>query len=254
MSPNDPVLNISTYKFVALEALPALRERVKGLAVGQGLKGTVLLAPEGINLFLAGTPDGVHAFIDALTLDGRLSNLAPKESWSRQVPFKRLIVKIKPEIIRMNQPAVRPDRVARAPDVSPETLQRWLTNERDDDGRPVVTLDTRNDFEVTQGRFDGAIHWSLGKFSDFPEALRAHRAELQGKTVVSYCTGGIRCEKAVIAMQQLGLTHVHQLDGGILNYFERVGPTHWTGSCFVFDERVALDTELRAPCEDLTPS
>jgi UPF0176 protein len=111
-----------------------------------------------------------------------------------------------------------------------------------DEGRPVVMLDTRNGFEVDAGAFAGALDWRLARFSDFPAAAQAHAAELQGKTVVSYCTGGIRCEKAALWMQQAGIPHVLQLDGGILRYFEDVpGAPHWQGSCFVFDERVALD-------------
>jgi UPF0176 protein len=113
-----------------------------------------------------------------------------------------------------------------------------------DEGRPVVMLDTRNGFEVDAGAFAGALDWRLARFSDFPAAVQTHAAELQGKTVVSYCTGGIRCEKAALWMQQAGIPHVLQLDGGILRYFEDVpGAPHWQGQCFVFDERVALDPQ-----------
>jgi UPF0176 protein len=156
-----------------------------------------------------------------------------------------MLVKIKREIIRMNMPAVQPGR-QRAPAVPPRTLARWLGQGHDDEGRPVVTLDTRNGFEVAQGAFDGAVDWRLAKFSDFPAALDAHREELAGKTVVSYCTGGIRCEKAALVMQAAGLERVYQLEGGILKYFEETsGAPHWRGTCFVFDERVALDPSLQ---------
>ena len=107
-----------------------------------------------------------------------------------------------------------------------------------------MTLDTRNGFEVDHGRFRGAHDWRLAKFSDFPQALRAHRAELDGKTVVSYCTGGIRCEKAALLMAQAGVEHVLQLDGGILRYFEANGGRHFEGHCFVFDERERLSDTL----------
>ncbi len=126
------------------------------------------------------------------------------------------------------------------------TVQRWLDQGHDDAGRPVVTLDTRNAFEVDHGTFEGAIDWRIHKFSDFPQALQAHRDELEGKTVVSFCTGGIRCEKAAILMQETGLEHVYQLEGGILKYFEETGGAHFRGECFVFDEREALGADLRA--------
>jgi UPF0176 protein len=158
-------------------------------------------------------------------------------------------VKVKREIIRMNHPLIRPD-AGRAPAVDAPTLARWLDAGADDIGRLVVTLDTRNDFEVDAGRFRGAIDWRIGKFSEFPQAMLAHRAELAGKTVVSYCTGGIRCEKAALFMAEAGAANVLQLDGGILRYLEHVGARHFDGACFVFDERVALDEAL-APAQSL---
>jgi UPF0176 protein len=109
----------------------------------------------------------------------------------------------------------------------------------------VVTLDTRNAFEVDYGTFDGAIDWRITKFSEFPAAVQQHLDELRGKTVVSFCTGGIRCEKAAIYLQQQGLDGpVYQLEGGILKYFEQAGGAHYHGSCFVFDQREALDAGL----------
>jgi UPF0176 protein len=143
----------------------------------------------------------------------------------------------------MNHPAIRPDRAPRAPALAPATLARWLDQGHDDSGREIVMLDTRNGFEVDHGAFDGAIDWRLQKFSDFPAALAAHRDELAGKTVVSYCTGGIRCEKAAMVLEEQGLT-AWQLDGGILKYFEDTGGKHYHGSCFVFDEREALQADL----------
>ncbi|AKJ30432.1 sulfurtransferase [Caldimonas brevitalea] len=237
------VLNISAYKFVTLPDAAALRESIHSRAAALGLKGTVLLAEEGLNLFLAGPVDGVRDFVSWLREDTRFADLAPKESWSAEVPFRKLLVKVKREIIRMNHPTIRP-QAGRAPAVDPRTLARWLDQGHDDEGRPVVTLDTRNAFEVDYGSFDGAIDWRLGKFSEFPEAVLAHRDELQGKTVVSFCTGGIRCEKAAIFMQEAGVEHVFQLEGGILKYFEETGGAHYHGSCFVFDEREALGAEL----------
>ncbi|HEX2011618.1 MAG TPA: sulfurtransferase [Roseateles sp.] len=240
-----PILNISAYKFVGLPDCHALRERLHEHAQARGLKGTVLLAEEGINLFLAGAAEGVHAWVDSLRQDPRFADLAPKESWSESLPFKKLLVKVKPEIIRMNHPAIRPDQLERAPALPAATLARWLNQGHDDAGRPVVTLDTRNAFEVDYGTFEGAIDWRITKFSEFPAAVQQHREELRGKTVVSFCTGGIRCEKAAIYLQQQGLdAPVYQLEGGILKYFEETDGAHYRGSCFVFDQREALDTGL----------
>ena len=240
----SPVLNVAAYRFVALDDLPALRAQLLRTAEAAALKGTVLLAPEGINLFLAGTADALRGWLQALRADTRFAGLAAKESWSDAAPFGRLRVRIKREIIRMNQATVRPAD-GRAPAVDAPTLARWLRQGRCDDGRPVVMLDTRNAFEVDRGAFEGAIDWRLSKFSDFPAALAAHRADLDCKTVVSYCTGGIRCEKAAIWMRAQGLAHTWQLDGGILGYFEHVpGAPHYHGDCVVFDDRGAVDASL----------
>lgn len=242
-----PILNISTYRFVPLQDLQALRQRLFDAAQTLGLKGTVLLAEEGINLFLAGPDAAVQQWLEQLRGEAPFAGLPAKQSWSATQPFQRLKVKVKREIIRMNRPAVQP-ATGRAPAVAPETLARWLQQGHDDAGRPVKMLDTRNGFEVDDGAFDGAIDWRLEKFSDFPAALAAHRAELEGATIVSYCTGGIRCEKAGLLLRELGLEHSWQLDGGILKYFEATGgrAPGWRGRCFVFDEREGLDTGLQA--------
>ena len=239
----NTTLNISSYKFVALPDVTDLQATLLERALALQLKGTILLATEGINLFLAGSADTVRGFIDQLRTDARFADLAPKESWSDHQPFKKMLVKVKGEIIRMNHPAIQP-QAGRAPAVTAATLQRWLAAGVDDDGRPVVMLDTRNDFEVDHGTFKGAIDWRITKFTEFPPALLAHKADLEDKTVVSFCTGGIRCEKAAILMREVGLAHVYQLEGGILKYFEETDGSNYTGSCFVFDERRTLDTAL----------
>lgn len=241
---ND-ILNISAYKFVPLPDATELRTQLQALTLDLGLKGTILLAEEGINLFLAGPAEAVRALVAHLHADARFTDIVPKESWSAQQPFRKMLVKVKPEIIRMNHPTIRPAE-GRAPAVPAATVKRWLDQGHDDEGRPVVTLDTRNDFEVDQGTFDNAIDWRISKFSEFPQAVLDHRAELAGKTVVSFCTGGIRCEKAAIFMQEAGLDHVYQLEGGILKYFEETGGAHYHGNCFVFDERRGVDADLSA--------
>ncbi|MFS0866681.1 sulfurtransferase [Microbacterium sp. 179-B 1A2 NHS] len=236
------VLNISAYLFTQIADPAALRPVLRERAVARGLKGTILLAEEGINLFLAGGADDLRAFVDELRADARFASLTTKESWSSEQPFQRMLVKHKREIIRMDRPTVRP-AAGRAPAVDPATLRRWLEQGRDDRGRDVVLLDTRNAFEVDRGAFAGAVDWRIERFTQFPDAVAAHRDELVGKTVVSYCTGGIRCEKAALHLRDEGIDAL-QLEGGILGYFEQVGGAHFEGECFVFDERIAVDPRL----------
>lgn len=243
-----PVLNVAAYRFVDLDDLASLRGRLYEAAGSRALKGTILLAPEGLNLFLAGSPPQVHEFLHDLQADARFADLPVRESWSERLPFRRLRVRLKREIIRMDTPSIRPVS-GRAPGIDPQTLNRWLDQGHDDDGRPLLMLDTRNAFEVDAGRFAGALDWRLDRFGRFPEALRQHRDALAGHTVVSYCTGGIRCEKAALLMREAGVEHVHQLDGGILAYLAETEAPHWRGDCIVFDDRGALNPSLspRAP-------
>jgi UPF0176 protein len=237
------ILNISAYKFVGLDDLAALRASLHARCEVLALKGTILLAPEGINLFLAGTREAIDAFIAALREDARFADIVPKESLSDAPPFKRMRVRLKKEIITMRAPLIRPEN-GRAPAVAPATLKRWLDQGQDDDGRPVILLDTRNDYEVDVGTFEQVVDYRLDSFTGFPEAVATDRERFKDKTVVSFCTGGIRCEKAAIHMQGIGIEHVYQLEGGILKYFEEVGGAHWHGDCFVFDGRGALDPNL----------
>jgi UPF0176 protein len=243
-----PIVNISAYKFISLDELPVLRERLLARCEALALKGTILLAPEGINLFLAGSRDQIDGFVASLQDDPRFADIAPKESRSDKVPFGRMRVRIKREIITMQSPTIRPEG-SRAPAVDALTLQRWLDQGHDDAGREVVLLDTRNDYETDLGKFAQALTYGIASFTAFPEAIAADCARYEGKTLVSYCTGGIRCEKAVLHMQDLGMQHVYQLDGGILKYLEQTDGTHWQGDCFVFDGRGAVDSDLLPlPC------
>jgi len=246
------IVNLSAYRFVSLDELPALRERLLERCESLALKGTILLAPEGINLFLAGPRDAVDAFMAWLREDSRFAGLEAKESLSDAVPFGRMRVRLKREIITMRLPTIRPEG-GRAPALAPATLQRWLDQGHDDDGREVVLLDTRNDYETDAGKFPQAVDYRLASFTGFPAAIAADRARYEGKTVVSYCTGGIRCEKAALHMQDLGMQHVYQLEGGILKYFEETGGAHWQGDCFVFDGRGAVDKELQPSTSELPP-
>ena len=237
------IINIAAYKFVGLADLEQRKAEVMSQAQAQALRGTVLLTPEGINLFLAGERPAIDRFLTWLRTDPAFADLEVKYSASESVPFKKLLVKIKKEIIRMNHPTIRPE-AGRAPAVDAHTAARWISEGKDDAGRPVVLLDTRNDFEVQAGTFTGAINWGLSKFTEFPQAVLEHKDEFAGKTVISFCTGGIRCEKAAIFMGDVGVENVYQLDGGILKYFEETGGVGYEGNCFVFDERRSLDATL----------
>ena len=231
-----PILNIAAYKFTELDDLPALRASLRAQSTAAALKGTILLAPEGINLFLAGEQARLEAFLAHLVADARFAGMPVKKSLSAEQPFNRMLVKIKREIITMNRPDINP-ATKPAPRLAPTRLKTWL-----DEGRDVVLLDTRNAFEVRLGSFEGAVDLKLASFGDFPAA--AQQLDLAGKTVVTFCTGGIRCEKAAPLLIAEGLREVYQLDGGILKYLEECGGAHWRGECFVFDKRVALGPDL----------
>ena len=238
------ILNTAAYHFVPIADPPALAAQVSRWAEAGALRGTALIAPEGVNLFLAGEERVIHAFFEQLRADPRFAELRVKYSRSSAQPFARLKVKIKPEIISFRRDETSP-LTGRAPAVAPATLAGWLQQGHDDAGKRVVLLDTRNRQEVEYGTFAGALTLPIDKFTDLPEAVQTHRDALADATVVSFCTGGIRCEKAALWMQAAGMDNVLQLDGGILGYFEQVGGQGYDGRCFVFDERVALDPELK---------
>ncbi|CAN5406209.1 sulfurtransferase [soil metagenome] len=239
-------LNLAGYRFVDIDDPEALRASLDRSAARLGLLGTILVAPEGLNLFLAGAARSVETFVAELDADPRFAGMMLRRTVSDGVPFKHLRSKVKPEIITMRGTPVRPG-LARASSIEPVELLRWLDQGHDDAGRPLVLLDTRNTFEVEAGSFDAATHWNLENFGQFPQAVDARAGELAGKTVVTFCTGGIRCEKAALVLDQAGVDHVRQLEGGILNWFEQVGSQHWHGECFVFDERRAVAAEAIAP-------
>jgi UPF0176 protein len=220
-----------------------MRTQYQAMCNELGLKGTVLLTPEGINMFVSGPREKIDHYLAWVKSDARLADLEWKESLSSEQSHKRMLVKIKKEIITMRMPLIKPE-LGRAPSVDPKTLKRWLDQGHDDDGVPVVMMDTRNAFEVDVGTFDNTIDYRIEKFTEFPQVVADHKDELEGKTVVTFCTGGIRCEKAAIHMQNIGYERVYQLEGGILKYFEEVGGEHYSGDCFVFDYRTALNPKL----------
>ena len=236
-------VNIAAYKFITLDNLEEMRPQYVALCTELNLKGTILLTPEGINMFVSGPREAIDQYLAWVRSDARLADLEVKESLSTEQSHRRMLVRIKKEIITMRMPLIKPE-LGRAPSVEAKTLKRWLDQGHDDAGKPVVMVDTRNDFEVDVGTFTGTVDYRIKKFTEFPEVIAAHKDDFAGKTVVTFCTGGIRCEKAAIHMQNIGYDNVYQLEGGILKYFEEVGGDHYTGDCFVFDYRTALNPKL----------
>ncbi len=231
------IINLAFYKFVELDHLVELRAEYKEFCLAHELKGTIIFGREGINTIIAGSRKGIDAFRAKLEADPRFSNLPFKESVSDYQPFTRMLVKIKKEIVAFGidvNPAAN-----RAPSVTPKVLKQWL-----DEGREVILLDTRNDYECLTGKFRGAHELNIRTFRSFPEKVQELLPRWKDKTIVSYCTGGIRCEKAAPYMRQVGFNDVYQLDGGILKYFEEVGGAHYEGECFVFDYRIGLSPGL----------
>jgi UPF0176 protein len=239
------IANTAAYHFTPVADPDALCATLLERATAAQLRGTILVAGEGINLFLAGAEQAIDGFYTALRADARFAGLRVKTSYSHMQPLARLKAKVKPEIISFRIVDGQPLAYPRAPSIDPATVQRWLRQGHDDAGKPVVMLDTRNTQEIEYGTFQDALVLPITKFTDLPEALAPHREALKDSTVVSFCTGGIRCEKAALWMRNDGMDNVLQLDGGILGYFEAVGGEGYDGRCFVFDERVALDPALQ---------
>jgi RluA family pseudouridine synthase len=232
------IVNIAAYQFTQLDRLPERREELRTLCRSLQIKGTILLSPEGINLFLAGSRESVNKLVAHLREDSLLAGLETKESFSRRQPFRRLLVKLKKEIIAFGVKGVAPAAYT-SKKLSATRLKQWL-----DEGRPLTLLDTRNDYEVRIGTFKAAIPIGIDHFRDFPSAIQRLPAQFKQQPIVMFCTGGIRCEKAGPFMEQEGFREIYQLQGGILKYFEECGGEHYEGDCFVFDQRVAINPRL----------
>lgn len=236
---SDSIVNIAGYRFVDLPDRDELRPPMTEACKASGLRGTILLAHEGINFFLAGTQHGVDEFLAFLDSDVRFLDIPLKISHTDYQPFNRMNVRLKKEIISIGMDEVQP-AVFTGDSIAPKEFKKWL-----DDGKAVTVLDTRNDYEIRLGTFENAMDLDIKSFRAFPAAVEAMPDELKETPVVMFCTGGIRCEKASVVMLEAGFKDVRQLEGGILGYFEEVGGSHWNGDCFVFDHRVALTPELK---------
>ena len=232
------VTNIAGYQFAPLSDLKPLRERLLAKCKALSLRGTILLSTEGINLFVAGDAAAIDELLTELKQLPGMADFSPKFSISEEQPFRRMLVRIKKEIIAFGVPGIEPAKRT-SPKLAPQELKRWL-----DEGKPVTLLDTRNDYEVKLGTFKNAVTLGIDHFRNFPAAVERMPAALKQQPIVMFCTGGIRCEKAGSYMEREGFEQVLQLDGGILKYFEECGDAHFSGECFVFDRRVGVDSQL----------
>jgi UPF0176 protein len=252
-----PVKVAAFYQFASLPDYRELRQPLRAICAGLALKGSVLLAHEGINGTLAGPAEGIAALADELKqgplFGGRLDNLELKFSEAASMPFGRLKVRLKKEIVTLGDSAADPTRQVGIY-VEPSEWNALI------DAPGTLVLDTRNAFEVAMGTFDGALDPKIATFGQFKE-FAAHRLDpAKYRRIAMFCTGGIRCEKASAHLLARGFTEVYHLKGGILKYLENVpeAESRWRGECFVFDERIALSHGLREragiPCDEpVTP-
>jgi UPF0176 protein len=231
----QPFRVAALYCFCRLAGFAALREPLAALCRSRGVKGTLLLAPEGVNGTVAGRPAAIEALVAHLQSIPEFDGLEIKYSTAATMPFHRMKVRLKREIVTMGIEGVDPLASA-GTYVAPAD---WNALIADPD---TVVIDTRNDYEVALGTFRGAINPATASFREFPDWVRNHKAELAGRKVAMFCTGGIRCEKATAFVKSLGMEEVFHLKGGILKYLEEAPEAEslWQGECFVFDERVSV--------------
>ena len=239
MSVNDlDVLNIAGYKFEPLNDVEVLVPEFQSVCDDLDLKGSVYLSPNGINFSLAGSEEAIQQYLYFMEQDKRFLDIPLKKTYSETQPFRRMKVRPKKEIISLGRDDINP-RELTGEYVTPKELFAMYENNED-----VIVLDTRNEYETRVGLFENAVDLQLDTFRDFPNAIEQLPDEYKDKQIVMYCTGGIRCEKASAVMLKAGFSDVKQLEGGVLDYFKETGGKYWNGDCFVFDERVALDTDL----------
>ena len=232
------VVNIAGYRFADMPDRDELRQPFRDLCQELDLRGTILLAHEGINFFLAGSQTSIDSFVKWLEEDARFIDIPLKVSYSDYQPFRRMNVRLKKEIISLGIDHIKPAEMT-GEEITPTAFKQLL-----DAGEEVIILDTRNEYECRIGTFENAFEMNIRSFRDFPKAVSEMDEDLKDKQVVMFCTGGIRCEKASVVMMDAGFSNVKQLKGGILGYFEEVGGDYWNGDCFVFDRRVAVNPEL----------
>ena len=234
------------YKFVKLSDLHDRQQSLFSYCQSQGIEGTILLAEEGINGTIAGSRQGIDSVLSFLRSDSCFADLEHKESYTDSLPFDRLKVKIKQEIVTLGLPKVKPtEKVGKY--VTPQEWNEIISNSE------VTVIDTRNDYEVRIGTFKGATNPNTESFREFPTYVSQQLSPQHHKKVALFCTGGIRCEKATSYLLEQGFEEVYHLRGGILKYLEEVPAEEslWEGECFVFDERVAVKQGLEAGTYEL---
>ncbi|MDZ7602003.1 MAG: rhodanese-related sulfurtransferase [Hoeflea sp.] len=243
---NQPVVVAALYHFARLSGHEALQDPLASLCEQMGVKGTLLLAREGINGTIAGSRQAIDAVLAHLRAIPGLEALEHKESGAHRMPFRRMKVRLKQEIVTMGVPDIDPLEGVGAY-VDPKDWNRLISDPE------TILIDTRNDYEVGIGTFKGAINPQTGTFREFPGWVEAAGLDDKTKPIAMFCTGGIRCEKATAFMRAKGYENVYHLKGGILKYLEQVPEEEslWQGSCFVFDERVAITHGLRQSDEIL---
>ncbi|HEY9725309.1 MAG TPA: rhodanese-related sulfurtransferase [Chroococcales cyanobacterium] len=237
------------YKFVRLPDFAEKREPLLSYCQAQSIKGTILLAAEGINGTIAGSRQAINSVLSFLQGDPHLADLEHKESYADAQPFNRMKVRLKKEIVTLGLPEINPsDRVGTY--VSPKDWNSLICDPE------VIVIDTRNDYEVSIGTFKGAQNPKTGSFHEFPDYVRNRLDPKQHKKVAMFCTGGIRCEKASSFMMAQGFQQVYHLKGGILKYLEEVPEEEslWQGECFVFDQRIAVRHGLEEGTHDMCRS
>ncbi len=245
MKPENIQVVATLYKFAKLPDFAEKREPLLSYCQGQDVKGTILLAEEGINGTIAGSRQAIDSVLWFVRSDPRLADLEHKESYTQTPPFERMKVRLKQEIVTLGLPEIDPN----------EKVGTYVTPQEWNDliSDPEVTvIDTRNDYEVNIGSFQGAENPQTRSFREFPDYVRQHLDPTKHKKVALFCTGGIRCEKASSFMLTQGFAEVYHLKGGILKYLEEIPAQEslWQGECFVFDERVAVSHGLESgSCE-----
>lgn len=245
MKPENIEVVAALYKFVKLPDFAEKRDPLLSYCQAQGVKGTILLALEGINGTIAGSRQAIDSVLWFLRSDPRLADLESKESYTETPPFERMKVRLKQEIVTLGMPEIDPSEQVGIY-VNPQEWNDLISNPE------VTVIDTRNDYEVNIGTFQGAENPQTELFREFPDYVRRHLDPTKHKKVALFCTGGIRCEKASSFMLAQGFAEVYHLKGGILKYLQEVPAKEslWEGECFVFDERVAVSHGLEeGSCE-----
>jgi UPF0176 protein len=235
---NLDVLNVAGYKFEPINNIEILVPEFQSVCDDLELKGSVYLSPNGINFSLSGSEESIEEYLHFMEQDKRFLDIPLKKTYSETQPFRKMKVRLKKEIISLGRDDINPRELTGGYVTSKELYSMYENND------DVVVLDTRNEYETRVGLFENAVDLQLDTFRDFPDAIEQLPEEYKDKQIVMYCTGGIRCEKASAVMLKAGFSNVKQLEGGVLDYFKETGGKYWNGDCFVFDERVALDTEL----------